>query len=130
VARLTGRIVQLRRADAGDSVGYGATYRLQSPALLATVGLGNADGLLRSTGNRGFGAIGEYRVPIAGRVSMDLTTLDVSDVPQRLLEIGGEVEFFGDVISLEEAAAWAGTANYEMLTSVAPRVPRHHEAAP
>ncbi len=128
-ARLTGRIVQLRRVDAGESVGYGASCRVQRPSVLATVGLGYADGLMRAMGNRGFAAIGTHRVPIAGRVSMDLTTLDVTDVPPRLLETGGEVEFFGDDISLEEAAGWAGTANYEMLTGVAPRVPRHYEGS-
>jgi alanine racemase len=129
VARLTGRIVQLREACAGDTVGYGASYRIEKPAMLATVGLGYADGLMRAVGNRGYAAIGDIRVPIAGRVSMDLTTLDVTAVPQRLLEVGGEVEFFGDAISLEEAAAWAGTANYEVLTAIAPRVPRHYESA-
>jgi alanine racemase len=128
-ARLTGRILQIHRANPGDSVGYGSTFEIKRPSLLATVGLGYADGLMRSMGNRGYAAIVNHRAPIAGRVSMDLTTLDVTDIPQRLLEIGNEVEFFGDVISLEEAADWAGTANYEILTATAPRVPRHYESA-
>lgn len=126
-ARLTGRIVQLRPAAAGDTVGYGATFAVNRPSLLATVALGYADGLLRSLGNRGRGAIGGHRAPIAGRVSMDVTTFDVTDVPPHLLEPGAEVELFGDTISLEEAAAAAGTANYEILTAVGARVPRHYE---
>jgi alanine racemase len=129
VVRLTGRIVQLRRAEPGDTVGYGGTYTVKKPAMLATVALGYADGLMRSLGGHGKAAIGGHRVPIAGRVSMDLTTLDVTGVPQRALELGGEVEFFGDMIALEQAADAAGTANYEVLTAVAPRVPRYYEGA-
>jgi len=129
VARLTGRIVQLHRAVTGDTVGYGATWHIDRPAQLATVALGYADGMIRALSSRGFGAISGYRAPIAGRVSMDLTTFDVSEVPPELLQVGTEVEFFGDDISLEEAAEWAGTANYEILTGIAPRVIRHYEAA-
>jgi len=128
VAVLTGRILQLRRVDKGESVGYGATFRAARPASLATVALGYADGLMRAIGNRGAGAIKGVRAPIAGRVSMDLVTLDVSDVPG--VSVGGEVEFLGDTISLDEAAAAAMTAPYEILTSISPRVPRHYEERP
>jgi alanine racemase len=83
---------------------------------------------MRAIGNRGEGAIAGHRVPVAGRVSMDLITLDVSDVPG--VVAGANVEFFGDAITLEEIAAAAGTANYEILTGIGPRVPRHYlEAA-
>jgi alanine racemase len=126
-ACLTGRIVQLRRAAPGDTVGYGATCTIDRPSILATVALGYADGVMRSLGNRGHGALGGYRVPVAGRVSMDLTTFDVSDVPPHLLTPGAEVELFGDTVSLEEAAEAAGTANYEILTAVGPRVSRRYE---
>ena len=60
---------------------------------------------MRAIGNRGEGAIGGKRVPVVGRVSMDLVTLDVSDVPEALSAPGAEIEFFGDTISLEELAA-------------------------
>jgi alanine racemase len=123
-AVLTGRILQLRRVDTGESVGYGATFRVERPGTLATVGLGYADGVMRAIGNKGAGAIGGVRAPIAGRVSMDLITLDVTDVPHAALTPGAEVEFFGDMISLEEFAAQSGTANYEMLTRIGSRVPR------
>jgi alanine racemase len=126
-ARLTGRVVQLRSAAPGDTVGYGATHAVDRPSTLATVALGYADGLMRSLGNRGHGALGGFRVPIAGRVSMDLTTFDVTEVPSHGVSLGAEVELFGDTISLEEAAEAAGTANYEILTAVGPRVPRHYE---
>jgi len=128
VAVLTGRILQLRRIAAGESVGYGATFRAARPSVLATCGLGYTDGLMRALSGRGAGAIGGKRVPVAGRVSMDLITLDVTDVP--LPKAGDAVEFIGDTIALEEIAAASGTASYEVLTSLARRVPRHYEAAP
>ncbi|HUJ03270.1 MAG TPA: alanine racemase [Rhizomicrobium sp.] len=125
VAVLTGRILQLRRVDKGESVGYGATFRTARPSALATVALGYADGLMRAVGNRGAGAIKGVRAPIAGRVSMDLVTLDVTDVPD--VSVGGEVEFLGDTISLEELAGASGTVAYEILTSLGKRAARHYE---
>jgi alanine racemase len=125
-ARLTGRILQLRRVDMGESVGYGATFQVEGPMRLATVALGYADGLMRALADRGAGAIAGKRAPIIGRVSMDLVTLDVTDIPERLLAEGAEVEFLGDTISLEEIAHAAGTANYEILTSLGRRVPRRY----
>ena len=125
-AVLTGRIAQLRRIDKGESVGYGATFRSERDSMLATVALGYADGLMRAIGNRGAGAIGGTRVPVVGRVSMDYVTLDVSGVADGRCAVGQDVEFFGDAIALEEIAAAAGTANYEVLTSVSPRVQRHY----
>ena len=129
-ARLAARILQLRRVDKGEHVGYGATYRVGRPTLLATVAVGYADGLMRALGNRGVGAIGGRKTPIAGRVSMDLVTLDVTDLPESLLSAGAEVEFLGDTVLLDDVAAMAGTANYEILTSMGARIPRHYEGAP
>jgi len=126
VAVLTARILQLRNIEKGESAGYGATFKAVRPTVLATAGIGYTDGLMRSLGNRGTGAIGGVRAPIAGRVSMDLITLDVTDVPGAM--VGSDVEFIGDTITLEEIAANAGTASYEVLTSLARRVPRHYEA--
>jgi alanine racemase len=128
VVRLVGRILQLRRVDKGEGVGYGATFRTERPTTLATVGLGYADGLMRAIANRGAGAIRGARAPVAGRVSMDLITLDVSSIPDAAT--GDEVEFVGDTISLEEAAEAAQTANYEILTGLGTRFPRHYTDAP
>jgi alanine racemase len=123
-AVLTSRILQLRRVDSGETVGYGATFRVEREGKLATVGLGYADGVMRAIGNKGFGAIGGARVPVAGRVSMDLITYDVTGVPAP--QLGAEIEIFGDTISLEEFAGWAGTANYEVITRLGSRVPRRY----
>ena len=127
--RLTARILQLRRADKGETVGYGATFKTKRPSLLAVAGLGYADGLFRALSNNGAGAIAGVRAPIAGRVSMDLVMLDVTDVPGALAT-GMEVEFFGDTISLEEIARAANTISYEILTSLSHRATRVYEAAP
>jgi alanine racemase len=129
VVRLTARILQLRRAGKGETVGYGATFQTRRPSLLATVGVGYADGLMRAVSNRGAAAVGGVRVPVVGRVSMDLVTLDVTDVPGAL-RAGMEVEFFGDTILLDEAAQAANTIQYEILTSLSHRATRVYEAAP
>ena len=126
VAGLSGCILQIRRVDAGQSVGYGATYRIGRPSTLATGALGYADGLMRALSNKGHGVVAGHRAPIAGRVSMDLVTLDVTDVPPRALELGAEVEFLGETIPLEEVAAASGTAAYEILTGFKPRLARHY----
>ncbi len=128
-AVLTARVLQLRRIDRGESVGYGASFRAKRPTVIATVALGYADGLMRAIGNRGHAAIAGVRAPIAGRVSMDLVTLDVTDVPTAALSTDAMAEFFGDTISLEEVAKAADTAAYEILTSLTPRVPRHYQGA-
>ncbi|HEY3636591.1 MAG TPA: alanine racemase [Rhizomicrobium sp.] len=127
VAVLTGRILQLRRVDKGESVGYGATFRAARPSTLATVALGYADGLMCAIGNKLAGALDGIPIPVAGRVSMDLITLDVTDVPSAAL--GDEIEFIGDTISLEDAAAAAGTVNYEILTGLGSRFPRRYVSA-
>jgi alanine racemase len=123
VAVLAGKILQLRRVDRGETVGYGATFRVERAGMLATVGLGYADGVMRAIGNKGSGAIGGVRVPVAGRVSMDLITYDVTKANAQL---GGDVELFGDAITVEEFAGWAGTANYEVITRMGSRVPRRY----
>jgi alanine racemase len=124
-AVLTGRILQVRRIDSGDSVGYAATFRAKRPSMIATVALGYADGVPRSLSNKGFAAIQGVRLPIVGRISMDMITLDVSalDAPPR---IGEDVELLGDTLSLGEVAAMAGTNEYEILTRLR-RVPRMYE---
>jgi alanine racemase len=128
-AVLTGRILQLRRIDKGESVGYGATFRAKRPALLATVALGYADGVRRALSadglkRGGMAAFGGSRVPIVGRVSMDLLSVDVSAIPVKQIKVGDEVELLGDTILLDDVAAAAGTCAYEILTGLGRRLPR------
>ena len=124
-AVLTAKVLQVRRIDLGESVGYAATFRAKRPSMIATVALGYADGIPRTLSNKGVAAIGGVRVPVAGRVSMDLMTLDVSDLPEPPA-VGDEVEMMGETISLGEVAQTAGTNEYEILTRLR-RVPRSYE---
>jgi alanine racemase len=122
--QLRGRVLQVRRVDKGESVGYGATFLAGRPTVIATVALGYADGLMRAIGNRGSAAKARVRAPIVGRVSMDLLTLDVTGIED--VKAGTEVEFLGDDVSLEELATASGTASYEVLTSLSSRAARHY----
>ena len=125
VAVLTGRVLQVRRIDKGESVGYAATFHAKRPTMIATVALGYADGILRAASNRGMAAIGGTRVPFAGRVSMDLITLDVTGLKTPPVP-GDEVEVMGDTVSLAEVAKRAGTNEYEILTRLSSRVARRY----
>ncbi len=124
VLRVQSRILQLREVDEDTPVGYGATHTVPAGTRIATVGTGYADGYPWSLGNRGVAAIGGYRVPVIGRVSMDLITLDVSGVPDELVQPGCLVDLIGPDISLEEVAELAGTINYEILTRLGQRARR------
>jgi len=121
-ATLSARVLQLRRIDRGEGVGYGATFRAQRPTVLATVALGYAGGIPRSLTNKGIAHVAGGRVPYAGRVSMDTTILDVTDLPA--VKVGDVVELLGDHVPLEEMASLAGTNAYEILTGL--RLPRHY----
>jgi alanine racemase len=94
--------------------------------MIATIALGYADGIPRALSNTGAAAIRGTRVPAVGRVSMDLMTLDVSDLAE-LPQVGEAVEVMGDTISLGEVARRAGTNEYEILTRLR-RVPRRYES--
>jgi len=124
--RLNATIMQLRLAEKGQTVGYGATYRLKRPSVLGTAALGYADGIFRSLSNAGSVAVGGVRAPIVGRISMDLLTFDLTDIPHPV-HAGDTVELFGETIALEEIAAAAGTISYEILTSLSRRARRSYE---
>jgi alanine racemase len=122
VMTVRARIVNLREVAAGDAVGYGGTWRAPRATRVATVSLGYADGIPWSLANRGEMSLRGRRVPIAGRISMDLSTLDVGAGPAAL---GDEVIAFGaGGPRVEEVAAWAGTIPWEILVRVGRRVAR------
>lgn len=125
---LHSHILQVRHAPKGSTVGYSATHTLTRDSLLATIGYGYADGWLRTLSNTGYGAIGGVRVPRVGRVSMDLSTYDVTDVPGDL-HPGMEIELIGDTVSLAEVAGAAGTIPYEILTALSHRAARSYQEA-
>lgn len=121
IVRLKGRILQIRDVDRGDSVGYGATHVMDAPGRLATVAVGYADGWLRSLSSRGSGRLVGKRVPLVGRVSMDLAVFDVSGLDPVHAQPGGFIELLGEDYGVDRAAADAGTIGYEILTALGRR---------
>jgi len=131
VVHLKGRILQVREAAAGETVGYGATRTLTRPSRVAVVSAGYADGLFRALstkdGENGLAVyLGPHAVPILGRISMDLITVDVTDVPETLSRRGAWVELLGPNVSAHQLAAHAGTIDYEVLTSLGQRAARRY----
>lgn len=126
VASIRARIVYLKEAEPGTTVGYGATYTAQGHERWASAGIGYGDGLPRLLGNRGQALVNGQRVPIIGRISMDVTVLNITGIPE--VEVGDEVTFVGrdqgGEILLEEVAGLAETINYEVLTGLTQRLPR------
>jgi alanine racemase len=120
------RIVSLRSIDRGETVGYGATFRAARPTRLALLPIGYADGLNRLLSNRGSVLVRGQRAAIAGRISMDLTTIDVTDIPG--VEIGDEAALIGEQkkerITAYDHADLVDTIPYEILCNIAARVPR------
>jgi alanine racemase len=124
VATLTGRVLQIRHVEPGETVGYAASFEAERPMILATVAAGYADGLIRASGARGHAAIAGSRVRFAGRLSMDLLVLDATDISPAHLSRGTEVELLGDTITLDEVAEAANTITHEVLTSISARARR------
>ena len=116
VARVEARIVQRRRAEAGESVGYGATWRSGRPSELAILNIGYADGYLRGFSGTGRALAGNSVLPVVGRVSMDLTAVCVDSAPE--LREGDWVELDFD---LPSASAQSGLSQYELLTTLGGR---------
>ena len=125
VVTLKAPIIQLQTAQPGQSVGYDATYRLEEKALLATVLLGYGDGYPRGGGNKAKVFIGGEFAPIVGRVSMDLISLDVTNIGKPL-QVGDHVEVFGPNLDITEVASACGAIPYEMITGLGERIDRHY----
>ncbi len=126
VVRLQAKILQVRHVDSPMTVGYGATHRVHAKGRIATVAVGYADGYLHALSNRASAYIGETRVPVVGRISMDLITLDVSDVAPERAAPGAFAELIGDHHPVDALAADAGTIGYEILTGLGRRFHRIH----
>lgn len=126
VMRWRSEIARLKVVAPGDTVGYGATWRATRESRIATIPVGYADGYHRRLSNRGQMLVRGTRVPIVGRISMDLITLDVTDVPDAV--VGDEVILLGrqgnEEVTAEELARKLDTISYEVFCSVGARVPR------
>lgn len=126
--RLRTEIIAMRELPAGSPVGYSEAFHTKRTTQIATVPMGYGDGLLRAASNRGSMLVHGVACPIVGNVSMDLTTLDVTDVPAS--RVGDEVVVLGEqggsYAKVEDLARAAGTIAYEVLTNVSRRVPRFY----
>ncbi len=124
VVRAQGKILQVRTIDTPRGVGYGSTYEATAGAKIATVCVGYADGYHRCLSNVGYVYVGEHEVPVVGRVSMDLITIDVTQVSDTHAHSGALVDLIGPHNPVDRLAAQAGTIGYEILTSLGPRYHR------
>jgi alanine racemase len=128
--RLDSRVIQVRRVDSPATVGYGAAYRIRGSAKIATIPVGYADGYRRSLGGRGAVSVAGAAAPVVGRISMDLITIDVSDLPDEAVAPGTPVRLLGAPgPSVDAVAAAAGTIGYEILTGLGHRFARRYEEA-
>jgi alanine racemase len=120
------KVLSLREIEAGTAVGYGATFRAERFTRLALLPVGYADGLSRALSNRGAVLIRGQRAPIAGRISMDQTMVDATDI--RRIEVGDEAVLIGtqgsETITAADIATLTGTIAYEVLCDIGSRVPR------
>jgi alanine racemase len=118
---LESTVIALRQVPAGERVGYGGTWRAPRDSRIAIIAAGYGDGLPRSLPSGAPVLIGAHRAALAGRVSMDMIAVDITDLPA--VQIGDPVELWGERLPVEEIAAAAGTAAYELVCAVSQRVP-------
>lgn len=132
VMRVSSQVIALRTLQPGQAVGYGATWTAKRPTVIATVPIGYADGLSRAASNNGFLLIRGKRAPIVGAMSMDLTTIDVTDiagarVTDEVVALGKQKGPLGeDTLTAQEIATREHTIPWEVLTNVSRRVPRFY----
>jgi alanine racemase len=130
--RVRSEIVDVRTVEAGESVGYGALFRASRASRIATIPMGYADGLSRQLSNRGHVLVRGRRAPVVGAVSMDMSMIDVTDIPgtslrDEVVVLGAQEGVHGkDAITADEVARHAGTIAWEVLTSISRRVPRFY----
>lgn len=128
---VSARILAINDVPPGETVGYSATWRATRPSRIATIAAGYADGIPRSASGPdgrpgGYVLIGSTLAPMVGRVSMDLITIDVTDVPPGVARAGEFATLIGDGLSIEDAGYSAGTIGYEILTRLGPRFQRSY----
>ena len=127
VAHLRARVVDLRTVSEGDTVSYGATWRARGRQRIATLGIGYADGYRRALSNRGSVLLNGQRVAVAGIVTMDMTMVDVTDVPCEIGDVATLIGRDGDaVLTVDDVATTADVLSYELLIGLKLRVPRFY----
>lgn len=124
VVTLQGRIIQVRNLKKGEKIGYDGLYTMPEDGRIATLNIGFADGLPRALSNKGYAYIQGIKVPVAGRISMDWTSLDVTHVPEEILSQEQWATFIGEDIPVDEVASLTLTTSYDILSRLSVRVER------
>src|SRR5690606_11744385 len=119
--RLSATLIAVNEVPAGESVGYGAAWTAARPSRIGVVAIGYGDGYPRHAPGTTPVAVNGVRTTLAGRVSMDMLTIDVTGMTA---QPGDEVELWGDVVSVDEVAAACGTISYALFCQITPRVRR------
>ncbi|HEY0077334.1 MAG TPA: alanine racemase [Pyrinomonadaceae bacterium] len=126
VMSVRSRIILLKPVHRGETLGYGCTFEASREMLVATLPIGYHDGYMRGLSNRGRAVVGGRFAPVVGRISMDLTLLDVTDVPG--VGVGDRVTLLGEdgdlLVPAEDIASTVGTLSYEVTCGISARVPR------
>jgi alanine racemase len=117
---LTSEIIGIQHVDAGETVGYGSRFIAQKPTTIGVVACGYADGYPRHAPSGTPIIVDGHRTALAGRVSMDMITVDLTGIPGA--RVGSKVELWGNALPIDEVAATAGTIGYELMCALAPRV--------
>jgi alanine racemase len=126
VARLSAPIVQIRTLDRDETIGYGATAKASKGSRIGVAALGYADGWMRCLSNKGFAYVSGHKVPLLGRISMDMITLDLSAVPPLKISSATRVELINKEQTVDDIAAACNTIGYEIFTRIGERVERRY----
>ena len=119
----TAPVIAIRDIQAGESVGYNARWRAERASRIATIAAGYADGYPRHAGNGTPVGFGEHTAPLVGRVSMDMITVDITDLPQ--IKVGDQATLWGENPRANTVAKHADTIAYTLFTGIGNRVQRH-----
>ncbi|MEQ8967035.1 MAG: alanine racemase [Azospirillaceae bacterium] len=126
VVRLEAKVLQVRDVDSPETVGYGGTHQVVGRSKIATIAAGYADGYFRALGNRATAFAAGVALPVVGIVSMDLTTIDITALPEDALAPGDTIQLIGPDVPVDAVAAAADTIGYEVLTSLGRRYHRRY----
>src|SRR5450432_467879 len=118
---LTSELIAIQELKPGETIGYGGTFRIDKPMRVGVVACGYADGYPRHAPSGTPIVVGDVRAKTAGRVSMDMITVDLTGVPDA--HVGTPVTLWGEGLPIDEIATAAGTVGYELMCALAPRVP-------
>ncbi len=126
VAAIRSKPLQIRTIDTIETIGYGATVTLPKGTVLATLPVGYADGYLRMLGNQSEVYYGDDKVPVVGRVSMDMIMVDITSLKNEKISTNSEFELLGEHYTIDDMADCANTIGYEILTRLGSRYQRHY----